>query len=75
LRAIGVLTNHLLLWGIGFEVVVAAAVALPPVSAAFATALPDPSALVLLAPVPLVVWGFDELRRAWLRHRGVSTTP
>ena len=74
LRAIGVLTNHLLLWGIGFEVVVAAAVALPPVSAAFATALPDPSTLVLLVPVPLVVWGLDELRRAWLRHVGISST-
>ncbi|MDA8296217.1 MAG: cation-transporting P-type ATPase [Actinomycetota bacterium] len=72
LRAIGVLTNHLLLWGIGFEVAVAAAVALPPVSTAFSTALPDAGILALLVPVPVVVWGLDELRRALLRHRQAS---
>jgi calcium-translocating P-type ATPase len=69
LRSVGVLTNPLLLWGIAFEIVVAAAViTLPPLRAAFGTALPDPSALALLVPYPFVVWGADEAHRWFLRR-------
>ncbi len=64
LREVGLLTNRLLLWGIAFEIVFAAAVVtLPPLQRPFGTALPDPTALALLLPFPLVVWGADELRR------------
>ncbi|MEY2513055.1 MAG: hypothetical protein QOJ89_413, partial [bacterium] len=70
LREIGVLSNPLLLWGIAFELVFAAAVIyVAPLQGVFHTAglgLPE---LALLAPFPVIVWGSDELRRAWLRRR------
>jgi calcium-translocating P-type ATPase len=70
LREIGVRSNPLLLWGIAFELVFAAAVIyVTPLQGIFHTAglgLPE---LALLAPFPVVVWGSDELRRAWLRRR------
>ena len=63
-------TNRLLLWGIAFELVFAAAVIyLPPLQALFGTAALGPAELALLLPFPVVVWGADELRRAWLRAR------
>jgi calcium-translocating P-type ATPase len=69
LRSVGVFTNRLLLWGIAFELAVAAAVVtIPPLQVLFGTALPDPSVLVLLLPFPVIVWGADELHRAWLRR-------
>jgi len=69
LRQVGVLSNPLLLWGILFEVVFSAAlVLLPPLQAAFGTAIPNADALLLLLAFPVVVWGTDELRR-W-RARG-----
>ena len=43
--------------------VAAAVVTLPPLQAAFATAVPEPSALALLLPFPFIVWGADELHR------------
>ncbi|HZQ83910.1 MAG TPA: cation-transporting P-type ATPase, partial [Acidimicrobiales bacterium] len=73
LRSVGARTNPLLLWGIAFELAVAAAiVVLPPLNAAFATALPPLGALALLVPLPFIVWGADELHRyaARRRHRG-----
>jgi hypothetical protein len=69
---IGVFSNPLLLGGIGFELVFAAAVIyLPPLQGIFHTAglglgLAE---LALLACFPVTVWGSDELRRAWLRRR------
>jgi calcium-translocating P-type ATPase len=70
LREIGVFSNPLLLWGITFELVFAAAVIyVAPLQGIFHTAglgLPE---LALLAPFPFIVWGSDELRRAWLRRR------
>jgi calcium-translocating P-type ATPase len=70
LRQIGVFSNPLLLWGIAFELVFAAAVIyLPPMQSAFETAALSPAQLALLAPFPLIVWGSDELRRWVLRRR------
>ena len=69
LRSVGVLTNHLLLWGIAFEIVVATAVVTVPIlQTAFDTAVPDPTALALLVPFPFIVWGADEAHRAIVRR-------
>ena len=65
LRSIGILSNHLLLWGIAFELVFAAAIVwLPPLQDLFGTRPPEPAVLVLLPVFPLVVWGVDALVRA-----------
>jgi magnesium-transporting ATPase (P-type) len=70
LRRIGPLSNPLLLWGIGFELVFAAAlVYLPPLQDVFGTAAISPAHLALLLPFPFIVWGTDELRRWALRRR------
>ncbi|MGI8334288.1 cation-translocating P-type ATPase [Actinomadura scrupuli] len=70
LRSIGLTTNRLLLWGMAFEIVFAAAViTLPPLQHVFGTALPNPALLLLLIPFPLVVWGVDEIYRRRLRRR------
>ena len=70
LRQIGVFSNPLLLWGIGFELAFAAAlIYLPPLQDLFGTAALSPAHLALLIPFPFVVWGSDELRRRWLRRR------
>ncbi len=70
LREIGVFSNPLLLWGILFELVFAATlIYLPPLQGIFDTAalgLPELALLVCFAPI---VWGSDELRRAWQRRR------
>jgi magnesium-transporting ATPase (P-type) len=69
LRTIGIFTNPLLLVGLGFEIVFALSVTyLPPLQALFETAAPPARAMVLLLPVPFVIWGVDEVRRA-LRRR------
>ena len=74
LRAVGVISNHLLLWGIAFGVAFAAAVvALPPLAEVFGTALPTAPELALLIPFPLIVWGVDELWRTRQRRRTVSS--
>ncbi len=66
LRQVGLTTNPLLLWGIAFEVVFAAALTtLPPLQWLFGTTLPPVWALLLLLPMPVVVWGVDEAYRAW----------
>lgn len=77
LRSVGLFTNPLLLWGILFEVVFAAAVIyLPPLQPIFHTAPLGPVELATLAPFPVIVWGVDELRRAYKRGpAGVSTPP
>ncbi|WP_146339745.1 cation-transporting P-type ATPase [Nesterenkonia sp. NBAIMH1] len=62
LLRIGPLSNRLLLWGILFEVVLAAAiVGIPPLQAVFGTAPPQPWLLLLLIPLPFLVWGSDEI--------------
>jgi calcium-translocating P-type ATPase len=69
LRQIGPFTNHLLLWGMVFELAFAAALIwLPPLQDVFhTTALPWHYVLVLTAMAPLV-WVVDEARRWWLRR-------
>ncbi len=69
LRAVGLLTNPLLLGGIAFELAFAAAlVYLPPLQQLFGTTTLPPSALAIIAPFPFIVWGVDELRRLWRRR-------
>ncbi|HEY6934137.1 MAG TPA: HAD-IC family P-type ATPase, partial [Marmoricola sp.] len=69
LRAVGLRSNPLLLWGIGFEILFAAIVVLVPVlQPVFGTAVPEPDQLLLLLPLPIVVWGVDEAWR-WARRR------
>jgi len=70
LRSIGFFSNRLLLWGIASEIVFTAAlVYAPPLQRIFGTAALGPAELVLLAPMPLIVWGSDELRRWYVRSR------
>ena len=69
-------TNHLLLWGIAFEIAVATAVVtVPPLQTAFETAVPDPAALALLVPFPFIVWGADETHRAIVRRADRREAP
>jgi magnesium-transporting ATPase (P-type) len=75
LRSIGVFSNRLLLWGIGFEIAFTAAlVYVPLLQDVFGTAALGPAELALLAPMPLVVWGSDELRR-WVVRRRTEESP
>ena len=70
LRSIGVFSNRLLLWGIVFEVVfAAAAVTVPALQSIFGTAVPPVEHLALLVTFPLIVWGADELWRWYRRGR------
>jgi calcium-translocating P-type ATPase len=75
LREIGVFSNPLLLAGIAFELVFAAAlIYLPPLQGIFHTAALGLPELALLASFPLIVWGSDEMRRGWLRrHNPIPT--
>ncbi|MDF2702176.1 MAG: ATPase, P-type, K/Mg/Cd/Cu/Zn/Na/Ca/Na/H-transporter, partial [Rubrobacteraceae bacterium] len=67
---IGIFSNRLLLWGILFELVFAAAlIYLPPLQEVFHTNALGPRELAILAAFPLIVWGTDELRRWALRRR------
>lgn len=70
LADIGLFTNPLLLWGIVFEVLFAAVIVTVPVlREVFGTAMPEWWQLLLLLPLPVVVWGCDELlRRRARRH-------
>lgn len=73
LRAIGVTTNPLLLWGMVFEVGFSLAlVYIGPLAAIFALAAPSPAQLTLLLAYPPIVWGVDELRKARLRHSSAT---
>jgi magnesium-transporting ATPase (P-type) len=70
LRSVGVFTNRLLLWGIAFELVLAALlIYLPPCQDVLETAALAPWMIALVAPFPFIVWGADELRRYLLRRR------
>jgi calcium-translocating P-type ATPase len=76
LRAVGVFTNPRLLGGIAFELLIAAAVIyLPPLQPIFGTATPPVWALALLAPMPVLVWGVDEVFRAGRRIRPSRSGP
>jgi calcium-translocating P-type ATPase len=70
LRQIGVFTNRLLLYGIAFELVFAAAlIYIPALQTVFHTAPLSAGEIAVLATFPLIVWATDELRRSWLRRR------
>jgi magnesium-transporting ATPase (P-type) len=70
LRQVGIATNPLLLWGIGFELAFSAAlVAVPPLRGVFGTAVPSPWLIALLVPLPFITWAVDELARAAKRRR------
>jgi calcium-translocating P-type ATPase len=65
-------SNVLLLWGIGFELVFAAAlVYIPALSSLFGMSAPPGEALLLTLVFPPVVWGVDELRRRAARRRAL----
>ena len=69
LRSVGVFNNPLLLWGIGFELLLAAVfIYTPPFQSLLGTAALGPHALLFAAPFPFIVWGADELRRYLLRR-------
>ena len=73
LRSIGLTSNPLLLWGIAFELVFASAVIyLPVLQTIFGTAALPGWVLLLLVPMPLLVWGIDETYRAWRRRPATS---
>ena len=70
LLRIGLFSNPRLLAGLGVGVAMAVAIVyLPPLRAVFGTAAPSAWQWALLLPLPVIVWGADELRRAVLRHR------
>ena len=70
LRSVGVFSNPLLLWGIAFELGLAALlIYAPPFQAVLGMAGLGPDALLFALPFPLIVWGADELRRYLLRRR------
>jgi calcium-translocating P-type ATPase len=69
LRSIGVFSNRLLLWGIAFELALAAfLIYVPFCQELLGTAALPWYDLLLVAPFPFIVWGADELRR-WLARR------
>jgi calcium-translocating P-type ATPase len=80
LRSIGVFSNRLLLWGIAFELALAAVLIYVPVfQELLGTAALPAKDLLLVLPFPFIVWGADELRR-WLvrrseRRSGYRTRP
>ena len=69
LRAVGVFSNPLLLWGIAFELALAALlIYVPPFQSLLATAALSPVDLLFALPFPFIVWGADELRRYLIRR-------
>jgi magnesium-transporting ATPase (P-type) len=76
LRSIGLLMNRLLVWGIASEVVFAALLIYThPLQALFGTTGLGPAEIGFLFPFPLIVWGADELRRAYLRRGSSNRRP
>ena len=76
LRSVGAFSNRLLLWGIAFELALAALlIYAPPFQALLATAALTPDMLLFVAPFPFIVWGADELRRWLLRSRAARRSP
>ena len=70
LRAVGITSNPLLLWGIAAELgFVLAVVYLPPLQHVFGTGAVNPAHVAILLPCPLLVWGSDELYRWATRPR------
>ena len=64
-------SNRLLLAGIAFELIFAAAlIYLPPLQPIFGTAALGPAEIAFLLPFPLIVWAADEAYRWWSRRAG-----
>ena len=73
LRQVGPWSNPLLLWGIAFEIALAALiVAAPPLQRLLGTATPDAWMVLMVAPFPVIVWGADELRRRHVRRKAAA---
>ena len=63
-------SNRLLLWGIAFELALAAVlIYAPPFQSVLGTAALPPEDLLIALPFPFIVWGADELRRYFVRRR------
>ncbi|WP_063774145.1 cation-translocating P-type ATPase [Streptacidiphilus rugosus] len=76
LREIGVFSNRHLLGGLGFSLAFAAAIVyLPALHGLFGTESLSLTQVLTVAPFPLVVWGADELRRAFVRRRAFAPQP
>ncbi len=76
LRSVGVFSNRLLLWGIAFELILAAIlIYVPPFQSLLGTAALTPTDLLFTLPFPFIVWGADELRRNLIRRRGGTALP
>ena len=76
LRSIGVFSNRLLLWGIGFELALSALFIYVPLFQHVLGTTALPAHLILLTfPFPLIVWGADELRRYFVRRHVVGRMP
>jgi calcium-translocating P-type ATPase len=70
LRTIGLTSNPLLLWGIGFEVAFTALlVVVPGLQTVVGTTTLPWQTLALMLPFPVIVWGVDEYRRLRRRRR------
>ena len=70
LRSIGFFTNPLLLAGIASEIAFACRSSTRrPCIPLFGTAALSPAQLAMVVPFPFIVWGADELRRAFMRSR------
>jgi len=70
LRAVGVFTNRALLAGVAFEIAFALAVVYTPGLGPLLGNEPvSPENLLILMPFPFLMWGADELWRAWRRRR------
>jgi magnesium-transporting ATPase (P-type) len=73
LRSVGFATNRLLLWGIAFELVLAALIIyFPPLQSLLKTAALTPKMVAITLPFPFIVWGADEFRRWVLRRRAAA---
>ena len=73
LRSVGFASNPYLLGGIAAELVfLAALLYIPACQSLFGTAALGWEELAFLAPFPLIVWGSDELRRAYVRRRALG---
>lgn len=70
---VGLTSNRWLLWGLASEIAFAGAVAFAPgLQTVFGTAALPAHQLLWLAPFPVMVWGVDELHRAWHRRRAME---
>jgi calcium-translocating P-type ATPase len=73
LRRVGLFGNRMLMWGIAFEIAFAAAVIYaPPLQIVFGTAALPGWVVACLLPMPVVVWGVDEVFRWAGRRRTAS---